>query len=336
MPSNAAPPIAATAMTITGIGGFIGTALAKRALASGVKVRGIERDRQRASAARALGADVIEGDILDPDATRAACQGCDVLVHTVAIVGEDGDMSAYRRVNVEGTARVFEAARSANISRAIHLSSVMVYGFDYPANADEDTPLYEGNNPYCLTKRDGERCARTFDDPAGGMRVTILRPGDVYGPGSIPWVQRPLALMRRGLFMLPDGGRGQLNHVHVENLVDAVADTLRRDVGGAVFNITDGRASTCMAYFSQLAATAGLPPPRTAPSWMMRPLFHVLDRGSSWLGRTSPASPAAIDFLCRPHAYSVASARASLGYAPRTSLEEGMAALRATTDGDGT
>ena len=268
-----------------------------------------------------------EGDICDPAAVATSMAGADQVVHTVAVVAEGGEMDLFRRVNVEGTEIALAGARAAGARQAVHLSSVMVYGFRYPDGVREDGPMYEGDNPYCVTKRDGDRLALAAHDP-DGMHVTVLRPGDVYGPGSVPWVQRPLALMRRGLFALPDGGQGVINHLHVENLVDAVFTALTSpDAGGRAFNITDGVATTCREYFTRLAATAGLRPPRTLPTALMRPAFRALHGVYGLLGRPSPASPEAIQFLLRRHRYDIGHAARVLGYAPRVSLGEGLDAL---------
>ena len=109
---------------------------------------------------------------------------------------------------------VTRAAREAGVRRFVHISSVMVYGFRYPPDVTEDGLLAGEGNPYCETKIESERVARSFQEP-GTLDVVALRLGDVYGPGSVPWVVRPLELMRRRLFILPSGGRGVLNPVHM-------------------------------------------------------------------------------------------------------------------------
>src|SRR5262249_55924364 len=157
----------------------------------GWQVRGIDNSAAAATRAERVGAWVQTGDVTAEGSARRLCGGAEVIVHTAAIVGEGGeggDWARYRRVNVEGTRTMARAARAAGVGRFVHLSSVMVYGFTYPDGVDEDGPLRGENNPYCQTKIESEAALRELL-PSG---VTIVRPGDVYGPGSIPWVVRPL------------------------------------------------------------------------------------------------------------------------------------------------
>ena len=57
--------------------------------------------------------------------------------------------------------------------------------------------------------------------------ATVIRPGDVYGRESQPWVVRPLEMLRRGRFVLPAPGDGLITPVYVDDLVDAIVRALR-------------------------------------------------------------------------------------------------------------
>ena len=317
-----------TVIAITGIGGFIGLRMAQRAAQRGWSVRGLELSEDAARRARAAGAEVVVGSVNDINAVRMALAGADVVFHTAAIVEEDGPRELYERVNVEGTRCVATVAAELGVAHFIQLSSVMVYGFNYPQDIAEDGPLDGAANIYNETKLASEQVALTFDG-ATGMRVTVIRPGDVYGSGSQPWVLRPLELMRRGLFMLPDGGRGVINHVHVDNLLDGVFLAIEQNAGGEIFNLTDGVASSCRDYFDRVAALQGRKPPASLPA----PLLFALVAFSALLwrlvGRRFPASAAATRFLMRRHRYSIAKARQRLGYAPRIDLDSGMRGIAA-------
>ena len=186
-----------TTLCITGVGGFIGLAMAKRALSLGWQVQGMDISESAAARARALGIRVVVGDINDVDAVSSAASNADVVFHTAAIVEEDGAREDYERVNVEGTRTVCEAARTVGVKRVVHLSSVMVFGFDYLPEISEDGPLDGQGNVYNDSKLASERVAMSFNDPEHGFGVIVIRPGDVYGPGSIPWVIRPIELLKQ-------------------------------------------------------------------------------------------------------------------------------------------
>ncbi len=311
-------------MAITGVGGFIGLRMVARARERGIAVRGLEVSPAAARRAEEADAHVTVGDVNDEAAVRRALGGAAVVFHTAAIVGEGGDLAAYRKINVEGTRTVARLAGEAGVQRFVHLSSVMVYGFRYPADVSEEGPLRGDGNAYCQSKIESEEAALAHHRP-GATEVIVIRPGDVYGPGSMPWVVRPLRFMRRGLFLLPDGGRGIMNHVHIDNLLDAVFLALDKDATGTAFNVTDGEATTFRDYFGRLAALIGRKGVHTAPSSLLKALFGAAELGARLVRREPMARASVVDFLRRPHAYSIAKARRVLGYEPRVTLAEGMA-----------
>jgi nucleoside-diphosphate-sugar epimerase len=300
--------------------------MAERALALGIDVCGIDLDPAAARRARQLGVDVIEGDLCDPAPARAAIEGCAAVFHTAAIVNEDAGWEWSRRVNVHGTMTIARAARELGARRFIHLSSVMVYGFDYPEGVTEEGPFDGANNPYCQTKLESDQVMLAMHE-RGRFDVTVIRPGDVYGPGCVSWVLRPLDLMKRNLFAYVDGGRGLINHVHVDNLLDAVFAAIERDAVGDAFTITDGRRTTAREFFAHHAAFLGKRLIPSLPSSLALPAFSALESTFTRFARPSPVHAAAVHFVRRKHMYSIAKAQRELGYEPRLSLEEGMKQL---------
>lgn len=312
-----------TTIAITGIGGFIGLRMAERARANGWTVRGLDLSPAGAERARAAGAEVVVGSVNDAAAVAAALQGADWVFHTAAIVEEDGPRDLYERVNIEGTRTVCNVAQQLGVRRLVHLSSVMVYGFDYPQDVAEDGPVDGQGNVYNDTKLASERVALSFNDPQR-LGVIVIRPGDVYGRGSLPWVTRPVQMLRRGVFMLPGRGSGVINHVHVDNLIDGVMLAVDHDAIGEAFNITDGVATRCDAFFAPHARLAGVRRVPALPTWAVMLLMRLSKPWWRLRGQTPPASPTALRFLLRRHRYSIAKAQARLGYQPRIDLEQGM------------
>lgn len=313
-------------LAITGIGGFIGLRMAERARALGWTVRGLDVSAAAAERARAVGAEVQVGDINDAALLARCFAGADAVFHTAAIVEEDGDRALYERVNVEGTRSVCAAAAAQGVRRLVHLSSVMVYGFHYPDGVDESGPCRDDGNIYNETKLRSERVALDAHVP-GVLEVVVIRPGDVYGAGSQPWVRRPIELIRRGLFLLPDGGRGLINHVHVDNLLDGVFLALQTTATGEAYTISDGVATPCHTFYAWHARIAGRPRLMSLPAWLLRPLVGAMAGLYRLLGRKPPASAAGLEFLLRRGRYSIAKAQRVLGYQPRIGLQEGMDAI---------
>ena len=309
---------------ITGIGGFIGRRAAERALALGMQVRGLEQDAERAAQVSSeLGVYVLAGSTTDPVAVTAVMIGCDYVLHTAARVREDGTYEEFYETNVAGTRNVGQTARAAEVRAMVHLSSVMVYGFRYRAFVQETGPLDGSEHSYCRTKIESEDCLRALERP-GSFDVIILRPGDVYGPGSDPWIVRPVRLMQKKLFALPDGGHGMINHCYVDNLIDAVFWSLRSDLGGETLTITDGRQTSIRSFYQELAARCDLGAVRSMPAWVLRTLLRINNLLSGLIpGLQRLPEPAGVRFLMRPYACSIALAR-ELGFVPRVQLKEGL------------
>src|SRR5262249_24094012 len=125
-------------------------------------------------------------------------------------------------------------------------------------------------------------------------------------------------------FALPDGGRGLMNHVYVDNLVDGVLLAVEKSAWGQTFNLTDGRRTTNLEYFTRLAETLGVSKPRLLPAAAFRAAAAV----NAALARLGVADVAigrdTVRYFQRPGTYSIGRARSVLGYAPRIGLEEGL------------
>lgn len=309
---------------ITGLGGFIGQRVAELAREHGWTVRGIELSPTRCAALRNAGYEVECGDILDASALDRAFAGCDAVLHTAAIVREGGRLADFRRINVDGATLAAERAAQAGAKTFVHLSSVMVYGFRFPSGIDEDGPKDGAGNPYCITKIEAEKALLEFAARPGAPRIVLVRPGDVYGPGSEPWVLRPLELLRRGIFALPGDGQGVINHVYIDNLVDAIFLAIEKAPAGAAFNVTDGARTTWLEFYTRLAALVGLPAPRRLPTAAMKAGIWALASVQRLFGREPAALPGGVDYVSRRGVYSIERARATLGYVPRITLDEGL------------
>ena len=297
---------------ITGTG-FIGTALAERLRHEGHEVRGVDLHPDPSGRWSSLGATTVAADITDPTAMAVFCDGLDTVFHTAAIVAESGDLEVFRQVNVNGPLTVATAAKSAGVRRFVHFSSVMVYGFDFPDGVSEAGPLDGADNPYCITKIEAEEALAPLHE-LGVFDVFIIRPGDVYGPGSVPWVLRPFEAMASGLWATIGADEHPLiNHVFIDNLLDGIWCVLEAGRSGEPFVITDQRRTTNEEFY--------------------RYLLDMLEVGEVPSISATEAlgfglDPQAVRYLMRRGQYS-ADKVATLGYTPQVGLSEGMARTKA-------
>ena len=302
---------------ITGALGFIGRALAERLRAEGTEVRGMD-----ARADRAL--DVVAGDVSSPGEWQRAAQGCEVVIHAAAIVSLRAGLRDFHRVNVVGTHNALQAAVAGGAERFVQISSVTVFGIDFPDGVREEDPVRLLGVPYVDTKIAGEQLVLQAH-AEGRMAVTVVRPGDVYGPGSRPWIVTPLTELRRGRLILPARGRGVHSPIYIDDLVAGiVAAAASPTAAGQVITLSCERGVSTGEYFGRIAAIAGCGPVRSAPTGALLALTGALAGIERLRGAPGEVNPNSVRYLTRTGTYSIEKAARLLGFAPRVSLDEGM------------
>jgi nucleoside-diphosphate-sugar epimerase len=303
---------------VTGAGGFIGEAICRRLVAEDAEVRGLDINPGTAARVGAAGAAFVEADVTDPEAMREALEGAELVVHTAALVHEWGSMADFVRVNVAGTANVIDAAAAAGAAPVVHISSVVVYGYDDPSEQDETAFPRAYGIPYIDTKSASDRLACH-------RGAIVIRPGDAYGPGSVPWTIRPAAMARARQLGVPLPGDGVMLPLYVDDLAEAVVLAVKRGEPGHAYAVWDdsGRI-TFEEHFNRLAQAVGGREARRLP----RPLLELTGlsmEGWARLRRKPPPFTArSATFIDRRGTVSAAKARAELGWQPRVSYEEGM------------
>jgi nucleoside-diphosphate-sugar epimerase len=313
---------------VTGASGFIGGAIARR-LAQDHEVVALSRSQASDAAIAALGAEPLRGDLesLEPGGIPV----CDAVVHCAAYVNSWGSRADFVRGNVEGTDRVLAAARAAGARRFVHMSTEAVLWRGQPLlDVDESHP-YPERTPflYSETKAEAERRVRAAADT--DFCTVALRPRFVWGPGDRTIVPEARRMIERGAFVWIDGGRARTSTTHVDNLVFATERALTHGRGGEAYFVTDGEVHDFRSFLTKLLEAHGVTPPdRSVPGWLVRPLAAGVEGVWRALGIRSepPLTHHAVALLSCDCTLRDDRARAKLGYAPRISVEEGLAALR--------
>lgn len=303
---------------ITGANGFIGRALQDRYTALGVPVAGMDiaADKNR---------QVSGGDLLQPDRWQSALEGSDLLIHCAALVSNTGPYQKAWDINVRGTRKVLECATKAGVARFVQISSVAAYGFDFTDGVNETAPLRPVGHPYIDSKIASEHVALAAHG-AGEIDATIVRPGDVYGPASRPWVVLPLEMIRKGRMMLPAHGLGVFSPVYIDDIVEGIVLAASEPgARGHIFNIDGGQPVTCSEYFSYLSRFLGKSAgPKTVSTATSTVISELVGRMERLMGKPSELGKNTIGMLTRRGGYSIDKARTILGYEPAFSLEQGM------------
>ncbi len=269
---------------VSGGAGFIGSHIVEQLLADGHEVRvldnfstGKRHNLEFGSMHPGTGRlEILEGDVRDAAAVRAAVEGVDVIFHQAALASVQrsiAEPTLVDAVNVGGTLHVLAAAREAGVHRVVFAGSSSVYG-----NAAE-LPKHEEQrprpiSPYGVTKLAGEEYMRVFHR-VHGLETVTLRYFNVFGPRQTADSEYaaviPIFLSRivRGERPVIYGdGQQSRDFTFVSDVVSANLLAARApDVAGRTINIACGRRHSILSLALKLSEFTGsqLAPTHTDP-----------------------------------------------------------------------
>lgn len=319
------------AVLVTGGCGFLGRALVVQLLRQTA-----ERIRVLALPHEAVSADwppdrveVLRGDITRRDDVERAARSCHRIFHLAALVGDAGTDAQHERVTVGGTAHVFDVALKQGAS-VVLTTSICAYGDAVQRGpCAEDTALGQPQGPYGRAKQGQERLAWRFRDQGG--QVCIVRPANIIGPGSGPWLLDAAQALRQGLPALVGGGQGNAGLAIVDNVADFLVLVSNTPAAhGQAFNINDGLPITWQRYFLDLARLMDAPEPQSIPrklaylgAAVAEPLFRRF-----MPGRRPPVTREALNLIAWDNRFPIDKAR-SLGWSPRVDYPQALRAIHA-------
>ncbi|NCC30487.1 MAG: SDR family oxidoreductase [Chloroflexia bacterium] len=186
---------------IVGASGKLGQAVAQRALEAGKTVRALSRQpEQRLATLKAQGAEVVAGDLRDPDALRRACAGVSHVVASAhAIFGRGAERSAL--VDDQGHRDLIDAAKAAGVSHFWHISA---------RGAAPDHP-----SAFLRYKYAAEQYLQ-----ASGVPFTIVRPTAFLETHAYELLGK--ALIEQGKVTIFGRGTGRRNFVAVPDIAQLI------------------------------------------------------------------------------------------------------------------
>ncbi len=245
---------------VTGATGFVGAHVARLAAAQGAELRLLTRATSNLKNLP-KGADVVVGDLREPQRFASALQGCDAVIHVAADyrlwVPDPAEMY---KANVEGTRELLRLAREAGVRRVVYTSSVATMGFHGNAVVDEGTPVSEADmiGHYKRSKWMAEQVA--MEAARAGQQVIVLNPTTPIGAldtKPTPTGRIVVDFLNRNFPAYVDTG---LNLVDVEEIARMHLVALERGTAGGRY-ILGGENLTLKQILDRLAAITGLPSP---------------------------------------------------------------------------
>ena len=321
---------------VTGGGGFLGGAIARKLKERGDDVRVFGRGSY--PELEASGIDCAQGDLADAAAVSDACEDREIVFHAGSKVGLWGGHEDYFASNVTGTRNVLKACLEHGIGRLIYTSaaSVVFDGRDVEGWDERAPYAAKFDSHYSRTKAQAEEMILAANHDR--LATVALRPHFVWGPGD----RSVLPTFRIGRH------NKRSDSIFIDDAVDAhllaaVQLSPLAAIAGNAYFISSGDPRPFWEIVNRLLAAAGLPPvEKSAPLSLATAAAKACEVSWRTLGLSSdpPLTRVLVGRLTSAHWFDVSAAKRDLGWRPRVKIEDGMERLaqwaRATRAGDKT
>jgi UDP-glucose 4-epimerase len=280
----------------------------------------------------------VAGDILEHDLVELF-RGAAAVIHLAWLIQPAHDREQVRRVNVDGSARVFDAVGEARVPTLIHASSLGAYG---PGPSDDEDRRVDETWPatgiptsyYSRDKVAAEELLNAFEEQHSAVRIVRLRPGLIFQRSAAQEIRRyflgplwPSPLVRPGRMPIAPVPRGlRFQVVHADDVAEAYRLVLVHPNARGAYNVAADPPIT-PSRLRKVLGGIPLPVPRS-----------LLRAGAalSWRGRLQPAAEGWVDMGYESPLMDTSRIRA-LGWAPKHSgpetLFELLAGLRDRSGG---
>lgn len=311
---------------VTGVAGFIGSALLEKLLDLGQTVVGVDNfmtghkknldDVLKINPDERLQFQFVEGDLRDPEVCKKVVKDVDIILHQAALGSVPRSMKdpvTSHQHNVDAYLNLMWAAKDAGVKRVVYASSSSVYG-DQPALPKVEENIGKPLSPYAATKRIDEIWAQVFHD-CYGMEMIGLRYFNVFGRRQDPngpyaaviprWIQ---AMVEKKPVVIFGDGTNSRDFCYIDNIVQAnlLAGTAPDPaVTGTVYNCGCNGRTDLKQLFSMIREELSKDFPEVSNA---EPVFEPPRAGDI------PHSQASIDKIST-----------NLGYQPTHQVSDGMA-----------
>ena len=315
---------------VTGVSGFVGSAVARAAVARGYRVRAMVRATSPRANFAGLDCDIAEGDMRDPESLRTAMKECRFVFHVAAdyrLWARDSDEII--RNNREGTRNVMEAAREAGVERIVYTSSVATLKprDDGGEAAETDrADMASAIGPYKKSKVAAERVVE--DMIAAGLPAVIVSPSTPIGPRDVRPTPTGRMIVEAASGRMPAYVDTGLNLVHVDDVAEGHMLALEKGRIGETY-ILGGQNVALKKMLEDIARILGRKPPAIRlPRAPLYPIAYAAEAIARVTGKEPFVTTDALDMSKHKMFFSSGKAERELGYRARNYVSALEDALR--------
>ena len=306
-------------MLVTGASGFVGAAVARAVLARGYRLRVLVRESSPRGTLEGLDAEIVTGDLQDPDSVIAAAKGARYIFHVAAdyrLWARDPEDIV--RANMTSTQNIIAAALAAGAERLVYTSSVATLKPLDGGAADETcaaTPQ-EAVGAYKRSKVEAERLIEAA--VAGqGLPAVIVNPSTPIGPRDIKPTPTGRILVEAACGRMPAFVESGLNLVHVDDVAAGHLAALDHGRIGERY-ILGGQDVPLRVMLADIAALSGRRAPKISiPRGSLFPLAYANEALARVTGKEPFLTVDALKMARHNMFYTSAKAAVELGYSAR-------------------
>ncbi|MFW6289102.1 MAG: NAD-dependent epimerase/dehydratase family protein [Spirochaetota bacterium] len=257
---------------LTGADGFVGSNLTRELVRRGHAVRGMVQPNRSTVTIDTLPVSKVAADLLDPESVRRAVEGCDAIIHVAASTAIwPARSQLVRRINLEGTKNVLDAARRERVKRMVHIGTANTFAPGTKESPGTETGEYTSHK-YGLDYMDSKYAAHLEVQRAaerGDVPAIEVNPTFMWGPfDRVPGAGKMiLRVYRREVPGFASGGR---NCVSVKDVAVAIANALTMGRVGESYILGNVNLSYS-EIFTTISRVVKIPVPhRVFPNWVVR------------------------------------------------------------------
>lgn len=291
------------------------------------EIRVLVREKSNRAALEGLDVELIYGDLRDPDSITKALKGCSQLIHCAASVSQwRPNLAMMRKVNIEGTKNILEAALEEGVERALYVSTVDTLGLSSIERPADETREHESmaafRNPYVDTKYEAEQ--RALEIGKKGLDLVIVKPTYMIGEYDVKPTsgQMVIEVAKGRAIGYPGGGN---NFVDVLDVVEGILLALEKGASGESYILAnqDGNL-TYREMFTLIAKVVGARPPLfKIPYPLAVGAGHAFDLAGKILGFEPDVNSVTAKMGYAPHYFTPQKAIQELAI-PQSPIEEAV------------
>ncbi|MFC1937212.1 NAD-dependent epimerase/dehydratase family protein [Chloroflexota bacterium] len=310
---------------VTGAPGWLGTRFVEKLSENNRDIRCLVLKGINDTYLRKMGAETVEGNILDPQSLEKLTEGIETVFHMVGIIHTKFfGVNNFLKINTQGTKNILECAIKSGVKRFIFISSNSSVGCNY----DRDVLMneYTVPQPYMKYGRSKLMAERAVNEAfiKGRLDTIIFRPCWFYGPGQPARQTRLMKMIKNGNVPLFGDGSNLRSMTYIDSVCDALLLAEEKEIArGETYWIADERPYSTLEIYKVIAELLGVElKTRNIPGFfsdIATAVDWTLQRLRMYHTETHVVGELNKNITC-----SMEKAKKDLGYRPTISLGEGM------------